>query len=93
MQFNVMTIRFGRVGHHNDLFDQGEKKRQALNDWIHTSGAYDGVINFAAVVQDPNRPSRSRPEFDSGDHLHPSPAGYAAVANSIDLKLLQAGRR
>ena len=72
---------------------EGEKKRQALNDWIRTSGAYDGVIDFAAVVQDPNRPTRSRPEFDSGDHLHPSPAGYAAMANSIDLKLFQAGGR
>ena len=70
---------------------EGEAKRQALNDWIRTSGAYDGVLDFAAVVQDPERPTRSRPEYDSGDHLHPSPAGYAAMANSIDLKLFQAG--
>jgi lysophospholipase L1-like esterase len=72
---------------------EGEAKRQALNDWIRTSGAYDGVLDFAAVVQDPEKPTRSRPEYDSGDHLHPSPAGYAAMANSIDLKLFQAGGR
>ncbi len=72
---------------------EGERKRQALNDWIRTSGAYDGVIDFAAMVQDSNRPTRSRPEFDLGDHLHPSPAGYAAMANSIDLKLFQTGGR
>jgi lysophospholipase L1-like esterase len=72
---------------------EGEAKRQALNDWIRTSGAYDGVMDFAAVVQDPERPTRSRPEYDSGDHLHPSPAGYTALANSIDLHLFQAGGR
>ncbi len=70
---------------------EGEAKRQALNDWIRSSGAYDGVMDFAAVVQDPERPTRSRPEYDSGDHLHPSPAGYAALANTIDLKLFKPG--
>ena len=72
---------------------EGEAKRQALNDWIRNGGAYDGVLDFAAVVQDPARPTRSRPEFDSGDHLHPSPAGYAAIASSIDLTLFQAEGR
>ena len=72
---------------------EGEAKRQALNDWIRNSGAYDGVMDFAAAVQDPERPTRSRPEYDSGDHLHPSPAGYAAIANGIDLKLFQDGGR
>ena len=72
---------------------QGEAKRQSLNDWIRTSGAYDGVLDFAAVVQDSERPTRSRPEYDSGDHLHPSPAGYVAMANSIDLTLFQARGR
>ena len=68
---------------------EGEAKRQALNDWIRRSGAYDAVIDFDAAVRDPARPSRSRPEFDSGDHLHPSPAGYEAMANSIDLGLFR----
>ena len=72
---------------------EGETKRQALNDWIRSGGAYDGVLDFAAVVQDPERPTRSRPEFDCGDHLHPSPAGYAAMANSIDLSLFKVGER
>ena len=70
---------------------EGEAKRQALNEWIRTSKAYDGVLDFAVVVQDPEKPTRSRPEYDSGDHLHPSPAGYAAMANSLDLKLFQTG--
>src|SRR4051794_11178064 len=68
---------------------KGEAKRQALNEWIRTGGAYDAVLDFAAVVQDPAQPTKSRPEYDSGDHLHPSPAAYAAMANSIDLGLFR----
>lgn len=68
---------------------EGEAKRQALNEWIRTSGAYDAVLDFAAATQDPGRPTRLRPEHDSGDHLHPSPAGYAAMADSIDLALFR----
>lgn len=71
---------------------EGEAKRQALNAWIRTSGAYDAVLDFAAVVEDPARPTRSRPEYDSGDHLHPSPAAYAAMADSIDLGLFRPTR-
>lgn len=64
---------------------EGEAKRQALNHWIRTSGAYDAVLDFAAVLEDLDRPTRMRAAFDSGDRLHPGPAGYAAMANSIDL--------
>jgi lysophospholipase L1-like esterase len=69
---------------------EGEVKRQALNDWIRKSGAYDAVMDFDAAVRDPAKPSRSRPEFDSGDHLHPSPAGYQAIAASINIGLFRA---
>jgi lysophospholipase L1-like esterase len=68
---------------------EGEAKRQALNEWIRTSGTYDAVLDFAAATQDPARPTRMRAEHDSGDHLHPSPAGYTAMANSIDLGLFR----
>jgi lysophospholipase L1-like esterase len=69
-----------------------EQKRQAVNKWIRESGAFDGVIDFDAVVRDPNRPSFIRADYDSGDHLHPNDAGYKAMAESIDLQLLR-GRR
>jgi len=69
-----------------------EQKRQALNKWIRESGAFDGVIDFDAVVRDPSRPTFIQPAFDSGDHLHPNDAGYKAMAESIDLRLL-AGTR
>ncbi len=68
---------------------QGEAKRQALNEWIRKSGAYDAVLDFDAALRDPAKPSRSRPEFDSGDHLHPSPAGYQAIAASINIALFR----
>jgi lysophospholipase L1-like esterase len=72
---------------------EGEAKRQALNEWIRTSGAYDAVLDFAAATGDPARPTRLRPEHDSGDHLHPSPAGYTAMANSIDIELFRSTNR
>lgn len=68
---------------------EGEAKRQALNTWIRNSKEYDEVLDFDAVLRDPMKPTKSKPEFDSGDHLHPSPAGYEAMANSINLKIFQ----
>jgi lysophospholipase L1-like esterase len=65
-----------------------EKMRQAVNDWIRQSGAYDGVIDFDVVIRDPQHPSRIRAEYDAGDHLHPNDAGYKAMGDAVDLKLL-----
>jgi lysophospholipase L1-like esterase len=62
--------------------------RNEINDWIRTSGAADGVVDFHAALRDPTSPARLRAEFDSGDHLHPSAAGYAAMAEAVDLNLL-----
>jgi len=62
--------------------------RNAVNDWIRTAGAADGVVDFHAALSDPLDPDDLRPEFDSGDHLHPSAAGYQAMADAVDLALL-----
>jgi lysophospholipase L1-like esterase len=67
----------------------GEAKRQALNEWIRTSGAYDGVIDFDAATRDPARPTQFLAQYDSGDHLHPNDAGYKAMGDSIDLSLFK----
>ena len=72
-------------GYYNE---EKEAKRQAVNQWIRTSGAFDGVIDFDAATRDPNNPKHIRAEFDSGDHLHPQDTGYEAMADSIDLELL-----
>src|SRR5262245_24118421 len=66
---------------------EGEAKRQALNNWIRTSKAYDGVIDFDMVTRDPAAPTKFLPAFDSGDHLHPGDAGYKAMGDAVDLAL------
>jgi lysophospholipase L1-like esterase len=68
---------------------EGEAKRQAVNEWIRTSKVYDAVIDFDAAVRDPKNPTRLLPAYDSGDKLHPSDAGYKAMAEAIDLKLFK----
>lgn len=67
--------------------DKGEQVREAVNEWIRTSGVFDGVIDFDKATQDPRNPLRFNPQYDSGDHLHPNDAGYRAMADSIDLAL------
>ncbi len=62
--------------------------RGRINDWIRSSGAFDAVIDFDAIVRDPARPSRFLPAYDSGDHLHPGDAGYKAMADALDLNIL-----
>ena len=62
-----------------------EADRLAVNQWIRTAGNFDGVIDFDAVVRDPTHPDQLLPAFDCGDHLHPSPAGYKAMGESIPL--------
>ena len=66
---------------------EGEAKREAINHWIHTSGAFDGVIDFARAIQDPQDPQLIDPTYDSGDHIHPNDAGYRAMGDSINLQL------
>jgi lysophospholipase L1-like esterase len=66
-----------------------EATRQAVNQWIRTSGSFDGVIDFDAVVRDPEHPSRVAPRFASNDRLHPNDAGYQAMADAIDLALFK----
>ena len=66
----------------------GETIREAVNAWIRTSGAFDGVIDFDAVMRDPANPLRLNPAYDSGDHLHPNNAGYQAMADAINLDML-----
>lgn len=65
-----------------------EAKREAVNRWILSSGAFYGVVNFAAVVAEPGNPLALRPKYDSGDHLHPNDAGYSAMAAAVNLALL-----
>ncbi|MGA8162457.1 MAG: SGNH/GDSL hydrolase family protein [Acidobacteriaceae bacterium] len=62
---------------------QSEADRQAINAWIRTPGHFDAVVDFDKIVRDPADPERMLPKYDSGDHLHPSVAGYRAMADAI----------
>ncbi|MER5756157.1 SGNH/GDSL hydrolase family protein [Streptomyces sp. NPDC002088] len=65
-----------------------EAIRQNVNDWIRTSDAFDGVIDFDQAMRDPADPSALNPAYDSGDHIHPNDAGMEAMSEAIDLRLL-----
>jgi lysophospholipase L1-like esterase len=66
-----------------------EAKRQAINRWIRGRQDVDGVIDFDAALRDRADPQALNAAFDSGDHLHPGDAGYAAMAAAIDVRELR----
>jgi lysophospholipase L1-like esterase len=71
----------------NYYSEEGEAARKEFNQWLRISGEYDGIIDFERAAQDPTHPARLRPDYDSGDHLHPSDSGYRAMASAVDLSL------
>lgn len=60
-----------------------EADRVAVNEWIRTSRVFDAIVDLDAVTRDPQHPDRLLPAFDSGDHLHPGPAGYKAMGDAV----------
>ena len=64
-----------------------EAARQAINAWIRAPGHFDAVIDFDRVMGDPARPGHLNPAYDSGDGLHPSMAGYKAMADAVPLEM------
>jgi len=64
--------------------EHGESVREAVNHWIRTAHAFDAVVDFDAVVRDPQHPKAIRAAFNHTDHLHPNDAGYKAMADAID---------
>ncbi|MFJ3492785.1 SGNH/GDSL hydrolase family protein [Streptomyces sp. NPDC086091] len=65
-----------------------EAARTAVNVWIRDAGLFDAVVDVDRALRDPAAPGRLLPAYDSGDHLHPGDAGYAALADAVDLSLL-----
>ncbi len=78
-----------RTYYHPDAASEGDRRK--VNEWIRERGHFDAVIDFDAITRDGEHPERLLPAFDSGDHLHPSPAGYAAMGNGV--AIAQFGRR
>ena len=75
---------YGGAGYYSET---GEQVREAVNDWIRSSGTFDGVIDFDKITRDPENPTHFNPAYDSGDHLHPKDEGYKAMGEGIDLTL------
>ena len=73
----------------NYFSPEKDAKRKAVNEWIRTSKAFDGVIDFDKAVRDPANPDHVLAAYDSGDHLHPSDTGYKAMGDAIDLALFK----
>lgn len=74
----------------NDYYHAGaasEADRQAINSAIRAGGIFDAVIDFDQIMRDPQRPDMLAPIYDSGDHLHPSDAGYRHMGDAVPLDL------
>lgn len=70
-----------------------EGVRAALNHFVRTSPLYDAVIDFDRIGADPADRLALSPAYDSGDRLHPSNAGYRAMAEAVPLDVLYPKRR
>ena len=68
-----------------------EADRQAINRWIRDGGVFDGSADFDAVLRDPAQPDRLLKAYDN-DGLHPSAAGYRAMADAVPLDRLRTCR-
>ena len=66
-----------------------QEMRHAYNEFIRTTDLIDGYIDFDRALRDPAHPDHFLPEYDSGDHLHPSKAGYERMAMEIPAELLR----
>lgn len=84
--FGATLTPYQGAGYYSDA---GEKMRQDVNNWIRTSGTFDGVIDFDQVTRDPARTSYFSATADSGDHLHPGDEGYKQMGSAIDLSLFR----
>jgi lysophospholipase L1-like esterase len=74
---------------HRGYTDAREAVRRAVNAEIRAGKVYDAVVDFDAALRDPRAPRRLRPDYDSGDHLHPSDKGFRRMAEVFDLSELK----
>ena len=83
----TVTPYLGSDYYHPDAASEAD--RQALNAWIRTGGMFDAVVDLDKAIRDPAHPDRMVPAYDSGDHLHPSVAGYKVMGEAIKLEVLR----
>ena len=74
----------------NYYSENHEAGRQQLNQWIRTSGYFDGVIDFDAAMGNPDDPAQLNPKYlFENDYLHPNADGYVQMGDCIDLTLFE----
>lgn len=87
----VPILPYGTSGYyHPDAANEAD--RQALDAWLRAPGNVDAVLDLDAALRDPRQPERMRADADSGDGLHPSDAGYRAMAEAVPLTLFAPAR-
>jgi len=79
----TLTPTAGSTGTFQYFSPSGESCREAVNRWLRNHSGFDGVADFDAALREPTDLTRLNPRFDSGDHLHPNNAGYAAMADVV----------
>jgi len=72
--------------------EAGEQTRQSVNEWIRSGGEFDAVVDFDRALRDPGEPKKLAAAYDSGDHLHPSDAGYKAMSDAIELSVFSGSK-
>jgi lysophospholipase L1-like esterase len=87
--YGATITPFGGNTGYDDPAGLREAARQAVNEWIRTSGRFDAVVDFDAVARDPQNPRQLLPAYDVGDHLHFNPTGYKALADAVPAKLFR----
>ena len=78
----VIGMTLAPYGGSKYYLPDGDNVRKAVNQWIRTSGVFDAVLDLDKLMDDPAHPGQFLPAYDGGDRLHPSGAGYQAMANA-----------
>jgi lysophospholipase L1-like esterase len=87
--YGATLTPFGGSEPYDDPGGHRQAARERVNDWIRSSGRFDAVIDFDQAARDPRYPRQLNPAFDTGDHLHLNPAGYAALARALPIGLFR----
>lgn len=66
-----------------------EQTRQRINNWMRTSGVFDDVVDFDAVLRDCGNHAFLNPRYNFGDFLHPNVEAFKAMADAFPIDIFQ----